>query len=37
MKTRFTMDKFPWITTGANQYATPWGDMTELYDFIHEE
>jgi hypothetical protein len=37
MKTGFSMDKFPWISAGANQYATPWGDMTELYDFIHEE
>jgi CRISPR/Cas system-associated protein Cas10 (large subunit of type III CRISPR-Cas system) len=35
MKTCFSMDRFPWTTTGDRRYATPWCDMTELYDFIH--
>ena len=28
---------FPWEETDTNKYVTPFGDIVELYDFIHEE
>ncbi|MCL0059075.1 hypothetical protein M1O20_00930 [Dehalococcoidia bacterium] len=32
---QFQLAMFPWEKIGTNQYATPFGDIVELYEFIH--
>jgi hypothetical protein len=35
MEGDFAIRKFPWIEKSAKEFETPFGDITELYDFIH--
>ncbi len=31
----YNLTMFPWEETDTNKYATPFGDIVELYEFIH--